>query len=204
MTTLKYHSTTTLRMIREAHPCQDGWRKLTKNLGGINAYGLDTPLTLLQVLDSNGLEDALWVLSHSVPNADRLARHFQAWCAEQVLHIYEAAYPGDDRVRNQIAMLRRDDVTCEERVAAHNAARDAACSACDVWDAKWASEAAWASARETPYFAALDARDAKREAARVAALAERDDEWAADAALAEARASQEAKLREMLLAVADA
>ena len=118
----EYQSTTTLSRIREAQPCREGWEKLLAHLGKTKAD--DEPLQLLTVLDSNGLDDALWVLSYAMPD-DRLARHFQAWCAEQVLHIFEAEHPTDTRVRDQIAMLRNDEA------AARAAARAAA------WDAAW-------------------------------------------------------------------
>ena len=138
--TASYASTTTLARIRAAQPCHDGWTKLLAHLGKTKAD--HKPLPILTVLDSNGLDDALWVLSYAMPD-DRLARHFQAWCAEQVLHLFEAERPDDTRVRAQIAMLRRDDAGEGERDAARAAARDAAGDA--VWDAAWA--AAWAAAR---------------------------------------------------------
>ena len=118
----EYQSTTTLSRIREALPCREGWEKLLAHLGKTKAD--DEPLQLLTVLDSNGLDDALWVLSYAMPD-DRLARHFQAWCAEQVLHIFEAERPNDMRVRDQIAMLRNDEATAAARAAARAAAWDA-------------------------------------------------------------------------------
>lgn len=178
---MTYESTTTLNRIRDASPCEDGWTKLLKNLGKTKAD--DEPLSLLIVLDSNGLGDALWVLSYAMPD-DRLARHFQAWCADQVLHIFEAKRPHDTRVRDQIAMLRNDDATDEERVAAADAARDAAWATAEA-----AGDAAWSAAR--------DAADAARTAAWAAAG---DAAWAA--ALAAARtaawAAQERQLRVMI------
>ena len=122
----EYQSTTTLSRIREAQPCRKGWEKLLAHLGKTKAD--DEPLQLMTVLDSNGLDDALWVMSYAMPNV-RLARHFQAWCAEQVLHIFEAERPTDTRVRAKIAMLRNDEATAAARDAARAAARDAA------WDA---------------------------------------------------------------------
>lgn len=116
---LAYKSTTTLAAIRAAAPCESGWKKLLAALGKTKAD--NEPLDLLTVLNSNGLEDALWVMSFAMPDA-RLARHFQAWCAEQVLHIFEAVRPDDRRVRDQIEMLRRDDATKAERAAAMAAA----------------------------------------------------------------------------------
>jgi len=167
----EYQSTTTLSRIREAQPCREGWEKLLAHLGKTKAD--DEPLQLLTVLDSNGLDDALWVLSYAMPD-DRLARHFQAWCAEQVLPIFEAERPGDMRVRDQIAMLRNDGALAAARDAARAAAlaaaRDAALAAAlaAAWDAAW---------------------DAARAAASAAASA---------AAWDAARASQEKQLRKML------
>ena len=144
----EYHSTTTLNAIRKASPCEKGWLKLLKHLGKTKAD--DEPLDLLTVLDSNGLDDALWVMSYAKPD-DRLARHFQAWCAEQVLPIFEAERPNDRRVRDQIAMLRNDDATYEDRAAARAAARTAAWGAARTaaWDAARtaARASAWAAAR---------------------------------------------------------
>ena len=120
--TAAYASTTTLARIRAPSPCEDGWRKLLGSLGKTSAD--DEPLALLTVLDSNGLDDALWVLSFAMPD-DRLARHFQAWCAEQVLHLFEAERPDDARVRDQIEMLRNDEAGAAARDAARAAAGDA-------------------------------------------------------------------------------
>ena len=137
--TTAYASTTTLAAIRAASPCEDGWRKLLGSLGKTGAD--DEPLDLLTVLDSNGLDDALWVLSYAMPD-DRLARHFRAWCAEQVLHLFEAERPNDTRVRDQIAMLRNDEADETAWAAAARAAGAAAGAA--AWDAE---AAAWAAAR---------------------------------------------------------
>jgi hypothetical protein len=163
---MEYASTTTLAAIRAQSPCENGWRTLLAHLSKTAAD--DEPLPLLTVLDSNGLDDALWVLSCAMPD-DRLARHFQAWCAEQVLHLFERERPNDKRVRDQIATLRNDRADA----AAMDAARAAA----------WAT--AWAAAR------------AAGDAARDAAEAALDVEAAARAARA-ARAAQERQLRAML------
>ena len=119
---MTYASTTTLAAIRAKSPCADGYAKLLADLGKTAAD--DDPLDLLTVLNSNGLDDALWVLSYAMPE-DRLARHFQAWCAEQVLHLFETEYPNDTRVRAQIAMLRDDQASAQDRAAAGAAAREA-------------------------------------------------------------------------------
>ena len=201
---LAYKSTTTLAAIRAASPCASGWKKLLAALGKTKADS--EPLDLLTVLNSNGLDDALWVMSFAMPD-DRLARHFQAWCAEQVLHTFEAVRPSARRVRDQIEMLRRDDATKAERDAADAAARASAeaawASAEAAWDAAVAAACA-AAAAAARAAARASARDAAEAAARAAARDAADAAaWAAaDAAWAAARDAQESRLRKMLNEVA--
>ena len=191
-TPLKYASTTTLNLIRAASPCHECWTKLLKHLGKSKAD--DDLLELLTVLDSNGLDDALWVLSYGAPGCERLARHFQAWCAEQVLPVFEAAHPNDARVRDQISMLRNDD--------ADDAARDAAWAA--AWNAARAAagDAAWDAARAAAWDAAWAAAGAAARAAAWAAAWDAARAAAWDAAWDAARAAQERQLRKMLAGVA--
>ena len=156
---IQYPTTTTLNIIRAALPCEEGWTKLLRGLSKTSAD--DEPLPLLTILDINGLDDALWCIDAD-PALDRIKRHYQAWCAEQVLHLFEAERPGDIRVRDQIAMLRNDDATPEQRGAARAAARAAAQDA--ARDA--AQDAAWVAARAATRAAAQDAaRDAAQDAA---------------------------------------
>ena len=170
--------TTTLNAIRAASPCHEGWTKLLKHLGKTSAD--DEPLPLLTVLDSNGLDDALWVLDNTKCDP-RLARHFGAWCAEQVLPLFETAYPNDMRPRNAIAVARSDDATEEDRAAARAAAGDAARAAGDA--ARAAARAAGDAARDAAWGAAW-AAGAAGDAARAAARAAGD--------------AQEVQLRKML------
>lgn len=189
---IQYPTTTTLNIIRAARPCEEGWTKLLKGLGKTAAD--DEPLPLMTILDINGLDDTLWCLDAD-PALDRLKRHYQAWCAEQALHLFEAERPSDRRVREQIAMLRHDDATPEERAAAGAAARDA------EWDA--ARDAAWSAAGA----AALDAARAAAAAAAGAAAwdavrdaagdAARDAVW--DAAWDAVRDAQERHMHSMLM-----
>ena len=74
---MKYHTTTTLEEIRACDPCEDGWAQLLSYLGKASAD--DEPLDLLTILESNGLDDAIWCLQ--VPSLERLSRDFQAWLA---------------------------------------------------------------------------------------------------------------------------
>ena len=141
----EYNAITTLREIRAHSPCQYGWEKLLKHLGKTKAD--DEPLHLLTILESNGFGDATWCLRAA--SLDRLSRHFQAWCAESVLHLFEAERPNDARVRDQIAMLRNDDASPEDRAAAQAAAEAA--------QAAWTSRAARAAALAAAGTAALAA-----------------------------------------------
>lgn len=66
---------TTLNQIRSHSPCADGWAKLLKHL---NKTGPDDkPLSLLTVLNSNGLDDAIWCLRTEV-TPERNRRFAQA------------------------------------------------------------------------------------------------------------------------------
>lgn len=51
---------TTLNKIRELSPCAEGWAKLLKHLNKTKAD--DEPIRLLTILDSNGLDDAIWCM----------------------------------------------------------------------------------------------------------------------------------------------
>ncbi len=75
---------TTLNQIREKGPCKSGWMKLLATLGKIQAD--DEPVTILQVLDSNGLADALWCL-RAVQGRNKEIRLYMVWCARQVQHL---------------------------------------------------------------------------------------------------------------------
>src|SRR3990167_7615399 len=124
MTTL----TTTFTLLRKADACTEGYKKLAKHLGGVTKYGVDTPIDLLTILDSNGLPDTLWCLRATQQEADVLtvARLFAIDCAERVLPIFEAKYPNDQRPRQAIQAAKdflAGKITQEElRAAAASAA----------------------------------------------------------------------------------
>jgi hypothetical protein len=157
--------TTTFKRLKEAGACESGYKKLGEALGGITAYGKDTPITLLQILESNGLDDALWAFKAvaELEDGKRIARLFACDCAERVLHIFEREHPHDKRPRQAIEVARQfavGEATEEEIAAAWDAARDAT----DVaWDAaRDATDVAWDAARAAAW-------DAARDAARAAA-----------------------------------
>jgi hypothetical protein len=51
---------TNLNKIREHGPCASGWSKLLTHMGKTKAD--DEPLSIATIVESNGLDDALWCL----------------------------------------------------------------------------------------------------------------------------------------------
>ncbi|MDN7951793.1 hypothetical protein QZM74_18900 [Burkholderia multivorans] len=157
--------TVTLAALRKAGACYEGYNKLVRSLQGQpftdedadrESYirlRHDAEIPLLDILKSNGLDDALWSL-RCVSGADRDIRLFAVWCARQVEHLME-----DHRSKDALNVAERfanGDASDEELAAA--------------WDAAW--EAAGAAARAAAWEAAWDAaRDAARAAAWDAARA---------------------------------
>jgi hypothetical protein len=74
---------TTLNKIRQCGPCATGWEKLLKNLGKVKAD--DEELPLLTVLDSNGIDDAIWCF-RAIDGNDTDMRRYAICCIRQVLH----------------------------------------------------------------------------------------------------------------------
>ena len=154
---------TTLNRIRAHAPCAEGWKKLLNHLGKTRAA--DEPLALVTVLDSNGVDDALWCL-RAEPQHAAIWRLLAVHYARQVQHL-----TADQRSLNALDVAERHahglatDAELEAaRVAAWDAARDAA------WDAAWA--AARAAAWDAASASAGDAvRDAAWDAASASALA---------------------------------
>ena len=79
--------TVTLNRIRDHSPCESGWIKLLKHLAKTEAD--DAPLSLLTVLESNGLDDALWCL-RAVKGHEKEIRRFARQCALDVIHLWNA------------------------------------------------------------------------------------------------------------------
>ena len=175
---------TTLAAIREHGPCADGWAKLLRHLGKTSADA--EPLMLLTILESNGLDDALWCL-RAVDGHKREIRLFAVWCARQVQHMM------DDRrsvsaldVAERHANGQATDAELAAAGAAAQAAAGAAAQAAARADALAdARAAAWAAARAAARAAALDAARADAGAAA----------WAA------ARYAQQSELKRVLSSI---
>ena len=127
---------TTLNNIRIHSPCTSGWEKLLRHLNKTKAD--DEPLSLLTVLESNGLDDALWCL-RTVNGYDKQIRLLAVAYARRVQHLMTdqrsiAAIDIAERYANGLA-------TADELKAARSAAWAAE-------DAAWVAEdAAWVAAR---------------------------------------------------------
>ena len=147
---------TTLNKIRDHAPCRDGWEKLLKHLGKTKAD--DEPLSLLTILDSNGLDDALWCL-RAVDGYDKELRLYAVWCARQVQHLMN-----DQRSIDALDVAEKyahGQATHEElkqaRDAAWDAARDVACVTARAAAGDAARAAAWDSAQVTEFRRMLNA-----------------------------------------------
>ncbi|MDW9251239.1 hypothetical protein C7S16_6616 [Burkholderia thailandensis] len=177
----------TLAALRKAGACYEGYNKLVRSIQGKASsaedadreayihFRHDAEIPLLDILKSNGLDDALWTL-RCISGADRDLRLFAVWCARQVEHLMQDQCSKD--ALNVAERFANGEATDEERVAARDAARDAAPDAARAaaraaagaaaWAAAWAAAgaaawaaagaAAWAAARDAARDAALDAQ----------------------------------------------
>ena len=78
---LKYPVMITLRQIRAAHPCEEGWKKVLAANGGTKA-DLDSEFELASIIDSNDLNDCLWALQCK-PEYQHIYRKFAVVCADE-------------------------------------------------------------------------------------------------------------------------
>ena len=142
---------TTLNKIRACSPCASGWTKLLKNLGKTHAD--DEPLAITTILDSNGIDDALWCL-RAVDGHQSEMRLYAVDCARSVQHLMTdarslAAIDVAERHAHGLATNAELDAgRAAGRAAAWDAASDAA------WVAAWV--AAWDAARVAAWVAAWD------------------------------------------------
>lgn len=182
---------TTLNRIRECRPCTDGWETLLKYLGKTKPD--DEPLSLLTILDSNGLDHALWCF-RAVDGFEKEKLLLGIGYAREVQHLMPAnskkALEVFDRYANGLA-------TQEEFKIARKAA-DAAWSA--AWSAR-SADAAYAASATAAYGARAACAAAWFAAAAYAtASAAAVGAWSAASAATRStiKAKQEAQLRELL------
>ncbi len=212
--------TVTLQQIKNAEPCTIGWKKVLKANDGKGA-DMNKSFPLSSILDSNDLDDTLWL----VENVRELAKHEKIWrefacfCAMQNIDKIKPYCSGGDYNLIVEYLTTQDEGL---RLVAGAAARAAGAAARAAWDAAGAAaraagaaagDAARVAARaawDAAWVAARAAGDAAWDAAWVAARAAGDAAWdagaagaaawdaAGTAARAAARADQVTKLRELL------
>lgn len=162
---------TTLNKIRDKGPYVPDWAKLLKNLNKTKAD--DEPLSIISIIDSNGIFDATWCL-RAVEGHDKEIRLFAVDCARDVQHLMTdpssiAALDASERFAHGELSIKKLSVARDAALASNRyankdawAAGMAAVRAADrdagvavmavAWDAAWASEiassgTAWYTAR---------------------------------------------------------
>jgi hypothetical protein len=163
---------TTLNAIREHKPCSSGWTTLLNSLGKTKAD--DEPLLLINILESNGLEDTLWSL-RAVTNHDREIRLFSVWCARNVQHLMtdqrsiDALNVAEQFAKGEVTEETLESARAAAESAAWSAAESAARAACSVTCSAARAAAAWA-ARAAAESAARAAACSAAEAAQTKEL----------------------------------
>lgn len=137
----KFH--TTLQLLKEKNACLKGIETLLESLP--ENFNHAEPISLLHIVESNGLNDALWALrATQEEGADRVAKELAIEFAEKALPIFEDRYPDDKRLREAINAARfflAGDITREQLFEARYAAEAAEAAAY----AAYAAEAAFAA-----------------------------------------------------------
>ena len=146
--------TLTLNEIRAFHPCASGWVTLLSAQGKTRADDVLFPLE--SIIDSNGLDDALWCLRVR-PELSPLWRRYAVWCARRVQHLMTDARSLaalDVSERHALGTATDDELAAALAAAraAEAAAWAAALAAARAADAAaWA--AAWGDARDAAWYA---------------------------------------------------
>lgn len=152
--------TTSLAALRKAGACYDGYNRLVRALqcktfteddasrDTYIRFRHDDPVALTFILESNGLDDALWSLRASNAS-DRDCRLYAVWCARNVPRLMDdlrdkAALDVAERFANGLAT--DDELFAAFASATHAAAQSAAHA--EAWHAARcaAQNAAWGAA----------------------------------------------------------
>ena len=189
----KNELTTTLNIIKSKQPCSDGWKLLLKSLGKTKPD--DEALSLMYILESNGINDAIWALRCFDYKEYCL---FLADVADSVLHIFEDKCTDDKRVRLCIQGIRdyhAGKITIEELKNLSASAADAAAYAASAAAASAADAdaAAYAASAAAAYAASAAAASAAAAAAYAAYAASAADAAAAASAASAADAAAAAR-----------
>lgn len=182
----------TLNAINIGQMPAGGGARLLAHLGKTRSD--DEPLPLVTILNSNGMEDAMWAL-RVVKGEDARIRRFAVWCARQVQHLM-----ADPRSVDALTVAERyaDGMATDDELQAANLA---AWKVPDIW--AWTAagaaaraaatasqrDAAWAAAGAATWEAAVAARRDARSGGNAAGDAAEEAAWTA------ARAAQAVEFR---------
>ena len=162
--------TTTFKKLLEADACTSRYKFLREALTNVTN---DEPINLLTILETNGLDDALWALRATEQDCEHIARLMAADFAEQAIQIWQKYFVTDNRPQLAIKAARdfaKGLITVEQMYAARDAAlyaaRDAAWAV--VGSAVVAAARAAAGAAAAAEFAARDVAEFAGFAARAA------------------------------------
>lgn len=95
---------TTFNLLRKHGACTSGYKKLAESIRAQHGtssedYGMDKPIAIAEILESNGMADALWSLRATRESSDQFTRLLACDFAEHVLHLFEEKHPNDKRPR---------------------------------------------------------------------------------------------------------
>ena len=165
----------TIKQIKDKEPCSVGWDRF------VDSYKGELPKTtsIKYILDSNGVEDTLWVIRNCIKGQKARKRYVAAEIAESVLHLWEdwAEEHAPQHLhapRKAIEARKNGRMTEEIKGTANDAAHAAyyyaavtANAAADATAAGYtANAAANAHVTDTAYTAARAAAYAARDAER--------------------------------------
>lgn len=182
--------TTTFARIKAARPCESRYKRALRKAGGLRKYGANTPITMRQIVEAAGLEDASWAM-RTMPEHNARWRLLAVRYARRVQHLMTdqrslAVLDVAERHARGSATDAELDAAGVAAWAAALAARDAAEAAASTAD--WAAEAAASTTALAAEAAAWDAAWAAAEAAAEAAAW--GATWAAGDAGGDARAAE--------------
>jgi hypothetical protein len=160
-TTTKIKLTTTLKLLKEANPCESGLQTLIQSLP--KKHSDTKPINLLHILESNGIDHFFWAWRATQKPEKKTKRMILHDIVESVQHVYEKKYPTSSVIKNVLKALK----TGKGLKEASRAADAAAYASANAADAAYAADAAayassaYAAANASAYAArAADAADA--------------------------------------------
>lgn len=112
---------TTKELLHEYHVCKTRY----KHFFSRRPASENELIPLVEVLDINGFDDAVWCLQATTKPCNQFARLFAADLAERVLRLFEAKYPDNHDLRRAIETgrrLARGEAGAEELIAVRCAA----------------------------------------------------------------------------------